>query len=98
VGSDWFLENLTLANRVIATCRTAKGEGEEESNLYGCHTVVLINELLALECTPPTYEHAAATHRVQFCPLYIFYTEEFPAVLHARPIYHAVILHNSCSP
>jgi len=28
LGSDWFLENVTLANRVTGTCRTAKWEGE----------------------------------------------------------------------
>jgi hypothetical protein len=59
MGSDWFLENVTLANRVTGTCRTGKGEGEEEGSLYGCHPVVLINKVLAVPRTPPTHEQAA---------------------------------------
>jgi len=31
--------------------------------------------------TPTTHQQAAPTYFVQFCPLYIFCTEEFPAVL-----------------
>ena len=72
MGSDWFLENVTLANRVTGTCRTGNGEGEEESNLYGCHPVLLISEVVAVPCTPQTNYQAAPSCRVQFSPVYVF--------------------------
>ena len=72
------LKSITL---LTGTCRcepmAAISNGQEN---------VILHKVLPW--TPPTYKQAAPTYFVQFCPLYIFYTEEFPAILlYARDQY-----------